>query len=201
MSRYLLEIARCNCSLYWEQSWSYPGQPVLERKIKMKLSSQPGAGSEPALQGGISRALAGMEEQKEFCAGWSLRGGCLLCTRRQGAGCDPPFSWLEIRVKWDLSCLQSPDLEPAQGAEGTCCLGLSAGRGDEWERSGVGRRDTNAGCYPVNRYHLLFIRILWTSLFVFSDKETLHSGWSIAVCSQAYISLQLLLQALWCSQS
>lgn len=66
MSRYLLEIARCNCSLYWEQSWSYPGQSVLERKIKMKLSSQPGAGSEPALQGGILRALAGMEEQKEF---------------------------------------------------------------------------------------------------------------------------------------
>lgn len=61
--------------------------------------------------------------------------------------------------------------------------------------------DTNAGSYPVSKYGLVFTSILWTSLFAFSDMETLHSDWSMAACSQAYISLQPLLQALCCATS
>lgn len=49
----------------------------------------------------------------------------------------------------------------------TCCLARFAHRGDEQMHSEVGRREINAGCYPVDRYNRLFIGILWASLLGF----------------------------------
>lgn len=68
-----------------------------------------------------------------------------------------PSAGLGERVKGVFTCLQGPDLEAAQGAGtpclggGTCCLGRFARRGGECKGSEVGRRDINAGCYPVDR--------------------------------------------------
>lgn len=105
------EIVRSNFTLYWEQSWRCPGQ--LERKWKMKPSSQLGAGREPDLRRDILRASVGMQEQKSFCIGWAvwgagrehsweIVGSIAACPK---ARYDPPIDWLETKSEVKLNSL------------------------------------------------------------------------------------------------
>lgn len=198
------EIVHSNCSLYWEQSWRCPDQ--LERKWKVKLPSQLGAGREPDLRRDFLRASVGTQEQKSFCVGWAVQaarrehswemvGSIAACPKQDVIH---PLSALRQRVKWDPTHWHSVELQPRSEL---LTRRDRAAMGSEWTHIEVGRGDTNAGGYPVNRYGLLFTSILWTLLFVSSNMETVHSSWSMAARSQAYISLQPLLQALCCATS